>query len=116
MEPLPKESRKILALQALKNDARLSVRKAATIYEIPETSLRHRRAGMQPRRDVPANLRKLTDLEEKVLLERVLDLDARGFQPRLSDIRESRYGRSSSRGTRRVTRRTPMGKQLRRPT
>jgi hypothetical protein len=69
MEPLPKESRKILALQALKDDPRLSVRKAATIYEIPETSLRHRRAGMQPRRDVPANLRKLTDLEEKVLLE-----------------------------------------------
>jgi hypothetical protein len=88
MESLPKESRIILALEALNKNLKLSVRKAATIYEIPETSLRDRRAGKQPRREIPANLRKLTDLEEKVLLERVLDLDTRGFQPQLSDIRE----------------------------
>jgi hypothetical protein len=81
MESLPKESRIILALEALNKNLKLSVRKAATIYEIPETSLRDRRAGKQPRREIPANLRKLTDLEEKVLLERVLDLDTRGFQP-----------------------------------
>jgi hypothetical protein len=81
MESLPKESRIILALKALNKNLKLSVRKAATIYEIPETSLRDRRAGKQPRREIPANLRKLTDLEEKVLLERVLDLDIRGFQP-----------------------------------
>jgi len=88
MEPLPKESRMILALEALKKYPNLSVRKAATHYEIPESSLRDRRTGKQPRCEIPANLRKLTDLEEKVLLERVLDLDARGFQPRLADIRE----------------------------
>ncbi len=88
MEPLLKESRIILALEALKKDPKLSVRKVATIYEIPKSSLHDRRAGKQPRREISANLRKLTDLEEKVLLERVLDLDARGFQPRLSDIRE----------------------------
>ena len=88
MEPLPKESRIILALEALKNDPKLSIRKAAAIYEIPRSSLQHRRAGKQPRREIPANLRKLTDLEEKVLLERILDLDTQGFQPRLSDIRE----------------------------
>jgi hypothetical protein len=35
-----------------------------------------------------ANLRKLTDLEESVILRRVLDLDSRGFQPQLSDIQE----------------------------
>ena len=88
MESLPKDSRIFLALEALKKDPKLSVRKAATIYEIPRSSLRDRRAREQPRRELPANSRKLTDLEEKVLLERVLDLDARGFQPRLSDIRD----------------------------
>ena len=88
MEPLPKESRMVLALEALKKHPELSVRKAATLYEVPESSLRDRRARKQPRREIPANLRKLTNLEEKVLLERVLDLDTRGFQPRLSDIRE----------------------------
>ena len=88
MESLPKESRIILALEAIRNDPKLSVRKAATIYDISRSSLRDRRAGKQSRREMTANSRKLTDLEEKVLLEMVLDLDARGFQPRLSDIRE----------------------------
>ena len=88
MESLPKESCIILALEALKKDPNLSIRKAATIYEIPRSSLQHRRAGKQPQCNIPANLRKLTELEEKVFVERVLDLDARGFQPRLSDIRE----------------------------
>ena len=45
MESLPKESRMILALEALKKDPTLSVRKAATTYDIPESSLRDRRAG-----------------------------------------------------------------------
>jgi hypothetical protein len=78
MESLPRESRLVLALEALKKDPKLSVRKAAKIYEVPESSLRDRRAGKQPRRELPANSRKLTELE-KVLLERVLDLDTRGF-------------------------------------
>ena len=88
MESLPKESRIILALEALKKDPKLSVRKVATLYEIPRSSLRRRRAGKQPQRELPANLCKLTDLEEKVLLEKVLDLDTQGFQPCLSDIRD----------------------------
>lgn len=40
------------------------------------------------RRDIPVPNRKLTELEERVLLERILDLDRQGFQPRLEDIRE----------------------------
>ncbi len=88
MEPLPKESRIILALEALKRNPKLSMRKAAAIYEIPKSSLYDRYTRKQPRREIAANLRKLTDLEGKVLLKRVLDLDTRGFQPRLSDIRE----------------------------
>jgi hypothetical protein len=79
MDPLPKESRIFLTLETLEKDPKLSVRKAATIYEIPESSLRYRRARKQLHHEIAASLRKLTDLEEKVLLKRVLDLDARGF-------------------------------------
>ncbi|KFZ24719.1 hypothetical protein V502_00815 [Pseudogymnoascus sp. VKM F-4520 (FW-2644)] len=88
MESSSIESRTILALEALKNDPKLSVRTAAKIYIVPEATLRYRRVGRQSRRDMPANSRKLTDLEESVILQRVLDLDSRGFQPRQSDIRE----------------------------
>ena len=75
MESLPKESRIILALEALKKDSKLSIRKATTIYKIPKSSLYNRHTGKNPRCELPANSRKLTDLEEKVLLKRVLDLN-----------------------------------------
>jgi hypothetical protein len=45
MESLPKETCIVLILEALKNDPKLSVQKAATLYEIPKSLLRARRAG-----------------------------------------------------------------------
>lgn len=68
MESSSIESRTILALEALKNDPKLSVRTAAKIYIVPEATLRYRRVRRQSRRDMPANSRKLTDLEESVIL------------------------------------------------
>ena len=88
METSSIESRIILAIEALKNDPALTVLSAATTYNVPRTTLHRRHAGQDSRRDISANLRKLTDLEEKVLLDWILDLDSRGFQPRLEDIRE----------------------------
>ncbi|KFY92311.1 hypothetical protein V500_04219 [Pseudogymnoascus sp. VKM F-4518 (FW-2643)] len=88
METSSIESRIILAIRALKNDPALTVLSAATTYNVPRTTLRRRLAGQGSRRDIPANLRKLTDLEERVLLNRILDLDLRGFQPQLEDVRE----------------------------
>ena len=43
---------------------------------------------MQPRRDIPANLRKLTDLEETVLVQYILDLAVKGFPPRMSMVED----------------------------
>ena len=88
MESTSNESRIILALQALKQDSKLSVRQAAQIYQIPRTTLRARRVGRIVRREMSANLRALTDLEEETIVQRILDLDTRGFQPRQSDVRE----------------------------
>ena len=62
------EARLLLALQALQDDKNLSLRKAAEIYDVDYTTLFHRRAGRLARRDIPANLRKLTDLEEKTII------------------------------------------------
>lgn len=88
MESSSNESRIILALEALKRDPKLSIRTTAKIYNIPYTTLRYRRVGRTSRRDISANSRILTNLEEDVILQRILDLDSRGFQPRQSDIRE----------------------------
>ena len=88
MESFSNERHIILALEALKKDPKLSVRAAAKIYSVPDRTLRRRCTGIQSRRDISANSKKLTNLEESVLLQRILDLDIRGFQPRLSDVRE----------------------------
>ena len=74
MESSPQETRIILALSAIQRDQKLSVRKAASIYQLPEATLRHRRAGRQSRSETRTNSMKMTISEEEVILERVIDL------------------------------------------
>src|ERR1700722_2952353 len=45
-------------------------------------------AGRTPRRDIQANSRKLTDLEESVIVQYILDLDSKGFPPRLCGVED----------------------------
>jgi len=78
-----KEARLILAIQALEKDANLSVRGAAKIYKIDPKTLRRRRASQPSRRNIPANSRKLTDLEEQTIIRYIIKLCTRAFHPRL---------------------------------
>ena len=82
-----KEGRGTLALQALKNDASLTVRRAALLYSVSGTTFRRRRAGIATRCNTPPNSRKLSELEELAIVRRILDLDSRGFLPRLIAVR-----------------------------
>jgi hypothetical protein len=67
------EGKILLALQALQNDPKLSMRHASQIYEVGYSTLRDRRHGRQSRRDIMPNSRKLSTLEEEVLLQSILD-------------------------------------------
>jgi hypothetical protein len=62
------EARINLALQAMQRDKELSIRAAAKIYDVEKTTLHSRRNGRPARRDMPANSRKLTGLEEKIIV------------------------------------------------
>ena len=62
------EARVILALKAIKNSEKLSIRAAAKAYSVPFTTLRDRRAGRPARRDTSPNSRKLTKLEEEAIV------------------------------------------------
>src|SRR3984957_4841365 len=86
MALLPKESRIILALQALKKCENPQLETIAKIYDIPPSTLRDRRAGRPARRDTKPNSRKLTDLKEEELVKYVLELDSRTFPPRPSTV------------------------------
>ncbi len=57
-----------LALQAIQNDPKLSLRAAAKIYSVNYEKLSRRQRSQQSRRDILANSRKLTDLEESAIV------------------------------------------------
>ena len=58
------------------------------MYSVAETTLRRRRAGTLARRDCQPNSRKLTQLEEEVIISYIADLDQRGFSPTYAAVRD----------------------------
>ena len=86
--PALKEARLKLALQAIKCDATLTQRRAAAIYDVPQKSISNRLAGKTFRRDCTPNMIKLLKSEEEVIVQHILDLDERGFPPRLAAIKD----------------------------
>ena len=71
---LSKEARIQTALQAIKQDATLSVRRVAAIYNVPRTTLRHRRAGQPSQADRRPTTMSLHKTEERVIVQHILDL------------------------------------------
>ena len=83
-----RESQILLAIEAIERNPKLSRRRAAAIYNVPESSLRDRMNGRTSRRDCRPNSHKLIDIEEETILQYTLDLDARGFSPRLASVED----------------------------
>ena len=87
--PLPsKETRVILALEALRNNEKLRLEAVAGLYNIPALTLRNRRAGRPTRRDCTANSKKLTQSEEEAIVQYIIELDTRKFPPRLYGVED----------------------------
>ncbi|KAJ3542019.1 hypothetical protein NM208_g4316 [Fusarium decemcellulare] len=82
------EARMLLALQALQNNLKLSIRRAADIYKVNRMTLRRRQNGIESRRDSIPKSRRLSDLEEQIIVQFILDLDLRGFPPRQRYVEE----------------------------
>ncbi len=102
MDVQTKEARIILAIEAIRTSKRLSERSAAKIYKVPESTLRDRMASRTYRPETKANGLKLTELEEEVVCRNILELDARGFAPRLAGVEDMANYILESRGGKRV--------------
>src|SRR6187402_51779 len=102
MEIQTQEARIILAIKAIRSSKKLSKRSAAKIYKVPYTTLSDRMAGRTYRPDSKANCHKLTELEEEVIVRNILDMDSRGFAPRLASVEDMANFILESRGGRRV--------------
>jgi hypothetical protein len=77
-----------LAISAIHTSEILAVSRAASAYNVVESTLRNRRAGKPARRDCKPNSKKLTQLEEEVIVRYILDLDTRGFAPTYAAVRD----------------------------
>jgi hypothetical protein len=83
----PSNERQIqLAIQDLKEDANLSVRRAAAVCKVAEATLRDRRAGRPSQANRWPATMNLTKLEEDVVAKHIIDLIDRGFPPRLAEV------------------------------
>lgn len=102
MQTQTQEARIILAIEAIRLSKKLSRHNAAKIYNISYTTLSDRMAGRTHRSETRPNRQKLSDLEEGVIIQHILDLDSRGFAPRLAGVEDMANYILESRGGRRV--------------
>ena len=77
-----------LSISSLNKNQIRSVRAAAQTYNAPRTTLRDRRAGRPARRDCQPNSKKLSQLEEEVIVSYILNLDLHGFAPTYAAVRD----------------------------
>jgi hypothetical protein len=77
-----------LAFSSLNAGQIQSNRRAATIFNVPRTTLGDRRAGKPARRDCQPNSKKLSQQEEEVIVRYIIDLDTRGFAPTYAAVRD----------------------------
>jgi hypothetical protein len=77
-----------LAISSIESSQIQKNRRATTIYHVPESTLRDRRAGRPARRNCQLNSKKLTQQEEEVIVTYILDLDRCGFAPTYAAVHD----------------------------
>jgi hypothetical protein len=77
-----------LAISALNKNQIQTERRAADTFDVSRATLHRRRDGKPARRDCQPNLKKLTQQEEEVIVQYILDLDLRGFAPTYAAVRD----------------------------
>src|SRR4051812_33128490 len=77
-----------LAISSINTRQIQGTRDAAVVYNVPEATLRRRRAGTPAQGDCQPNSRKLTQGEEEVIISHILSLDQRGFAPMYAAVRD----------------------------
>jgi hypothetical protein len=82
------ETRIILAIETIRSSKKLNKRRIAKIYKILYVIFSYRITSWTYRPESKTNYYKLTDLEKDMIVRYILDLDSRGFAPRLVSIKD----------------------------
>ena len=93
------EDRILLAIEAIESsEPKLSQRRAAKLYDVPQSTLNHRIRNRPRRETTRVNSHKLNLIEEQTLLQYILDQDTRGFPLRLAGVEDMANLLLASRG------------------
>jgi hypothetical protein len=65
-----------------------SERRAAAVYNVPRSTIQNRRARIRPQRDCEPKSKRLTKLEEEVVIQRILDDSLQGVPPSKANVRD----------------------------
>ena len=93
------ENRVLLAINAIRSTPRLSIRRAAEIYNVPKSTIAARMKGRVTKSDSYNARSNLTKIEEEVIVQYILDQDSRGFSPRIIDVGDTANLLLRKRGT-----------------
>lgn len=86
--PTINEAGVILAVEAIKNNPKLSIQAAAKIYNVADRTIRRRLASQSARCDYTVNSKKLTQLEEEAIVRYIIELSERAFPPRPCSVED----------------------------
>jgi len=82
------EGRIMLAIEAIHTSKKMSIARAAQLYDVPRTTLSGRIHGRTPKAEIRNKQHILLPIEEETLVRYILDLDSRGFPPRIDGVRD----------------------------
>src|SRR6266566_14952 len=88
MSTLSKETRITLVIEVIRTTKKISIRRTTKIYDLPENSFCNRMKGMTPLTERRNSRCRLTPAEEETFLRYILNLDSRGFAPRIDDVKD----------------------------
>lgn len=80
------ENQVLLAINAFRPTPRLSIRRAAEVYDVPKSTLANRMKGHLAKSDSHNARSNLTKIEEDAVVQYILDQDSRGLSPWIDDV------------------------------
>ncbi|ESZ90927.1 hypothetical protein SBOR_8699 [Sclerotinia borealis F-4128] len=89
-------------MKTIESNPKLTIRKTAQLYSVPRSTLGDRIRGKPNIAESRPKSYNLTELEEEVLIQYILDLDERDFAPKLSGVEDMANYILESRGAKKV--------------
>ena len=80
------EARILLAIEAIQTPPTISIRQSSKLFGVLRSTIQARMEGRSAFKDSRSGKLNLIKLEEEAIVQYILDLDSRGFSPKIADV------------------------------